>query len=63
MAEMPVYNNKEIYERVKRIIALENIQDPGNLGTIIRSADACGFDAVLLSKDSADPYNPKVIRA
>jgi len=63
VAEMPVYNNKEIYERVKRIIALENIQDPGNLGTIIRSADACGFDAVLLSKDSADPYNPKVIRA
>lgn len=63
VAEKPVYDKKEIISRVKRVIALEDIQDPGNLGTIIRSADACGFDAVLLSKDSVDPYNPKVIRS
>ncbi|NLX63211.1 MAG: RNA methyltransferase [Clostridiaceae bacterium] len=63
VAEKPVYDKKEILRRIDRVIALENIQDPGNLGTIIRSADACGFDAVLISKDSVDPYNPKVIRS
>ncbi len=63
VAEKPVYDKKEIINSIKRVIALEDIQDPGNLGTIIRSADACGFDAVFLSKDSVDPYNPKVIRS
>ena len=63
VAEKPVYDKKEIFRSIDKVIALENIQDPGNLGTIIRSADACGFDAVLLSKDSVDPYNPKVIRS
>lgn len=63
VAEFPVYNQCDILKRVERVIALENLQDPGNLGTIIRTADACGFDAVILSKDSVDPYNPKVIRS
>lgn len=39
------------------------IRDPGNLGTLIRSADAFGADAVLISKDSVELYNPKVLRA
>ncbi|NLB77625.1 MAG: RNA methyltransferase, partial [Clostridiaceae bacterium] len=63
VAELPVYDKKDVISSVKQVIVLENLQDPGNLGTIIRSADACGFDAVILSKDSADPYNPKVIRS
>lgn len=63
VAELPVYDKKDVINGVKQVIVLENLQDPGNLGTIIRSADACGFDAVILSKDSADPYNPKVIRS
>lgn len=46
-----------------RIIMLDNIQDPGNLGTIIRSAVAFNFDTVVLSKDTVDLYNPKVIRS
>ena len=45
------------------ILALECIQDPGNLGTMIRTAEACGATAVLLSKGTVDVYNPKVIRA
>ncbi|PKM68490.1 MAG: hypothetical protein CVU95_02475 [Firmicutes bacterium HGW-Firmicutes-2] len=45
------------------IIALENIQDPGNLGTILRTADAAGVDLVVLSKGTVDLYNPKVIKA
>jgi TrmH family RNA methyltransferase len=45
------------------ILALDNIQDPGNLGTIIRSAVAFNVDTILLSDDSVDLYNSKVLRA
>jgi len=44
-------------------ILLDNIQDPGNVGTIIRSACAFGIDSVMLTDDSADIYNPKSVRA
>ncbi len=47
----------------KKVILLEHLQDPGNVGAIIRTADACGFDLVMLSEDSADPWQPKVLRA
>lgn len=46
-----------------RIIILDNIQDPGNLGTIIRSATAFNFDTIVLSTDTVDLYNPKVVRS
>lgn len=46
-----------------RILLLDNIQDPGNLGTIIRSACAFSFDTIVLSKQSVDLYNEKVIRS
>ena len=39
------------------------MQDPGNAGTVIRSADASGFDCVLFSSESVDLYSPKVIRS
>lgn len=45
------------------IVVLDNIQDPGNLGTIIRVSDAAGADAVLILPDTCDPFMPKVIRA
>ena len=45
-----------------KILALESIQDPVNLGTILRSAEALGADAVVLSRDCCDIYAPKVIR-
>lgn len=44
-------------------LVLDGIQDPGNLGTMIRSADAAGLDGVLLGHGCVDPYNSKVIRA
>ncbi len=50
-------------DRNGRFIALERIQDPGNLGTIIRTAEAIGISGVLLSSDCCDILNPKVIRA
>ncbi len=45
------------------VVMLDEVRDPGNAGTIIRTADACGIDAVLLSKGSVDLYNGKTIRA
>lgn len=47
----------------KKILLLEDIQDPGNLGTIIRSSRAFDIDTIVLSPRTVDLYNPKVIRA
>lgn len=46
-----------------RYILCERMSDPGNLGTVIRTADAMGFDGVILSNGSVDVYSPKVVRA
>jgi len=46
-----------------RLFALCSIRDPGNLGTIIRTAHAFGIDALLLSADCADLYNPRTVRS
>lgn len=45
------------------LLLLENLRDPGNLGTIIRTAEGAGMDAVILSPESVDVFNPKVIRS
>ena len=45
------------------VVVLDRIADPGNLGTILRSAEASGADLVVLTTGSVDPYNPKVVRA
>lgn len=45
------------------VVVIDGIQDPGNLGTIIRSADAVGATGVVLGKGTVDVYNPKVVRA
>ena len=45
------------------IVALDDIQDPGNLGTILRTIDSVGLTQILVSKGTADCYNPKVVRS
>lgn len=50
-------------EKGSRYLIVDEVQDPGNLGTLIRIADAVGVEAVLLGKGTVDPYNDKVIRA
>jgi len=45
------------------VLVLHDVRDPGNAGTIIRSADAAGVDAVIFSGQSVDPFNPKALRA
>ena len=49
--------------RLKNAIVLEGVQDPGNVGTVIRTANAFGVDAVILTGVCADLYNPKTVRA
>jgi TrmH family RNA methyltransferase len=54
---------ENVVTRNKIIIVLDGIQDPGNLGTIIRIADWFGVEQIVCSNDSADVYNPKVVQS
>ncbi len=54
---------EEFFSNEHRIVALESVRDPSNLGSIIRSAVAFGITHIVLSHDCADLYNPKTIRA
>lgn len=63
IVKMPDYSLEEMTENAGTLILLENLRDPGNLGTIIRTAEAAGVSGVILSKESVDIYNPKVIRS
>jgi len=60
---MAVVSKKEEGPLGSKILILDNIQDPGNVGTIIRSAVAFNIDTIVLSKNTVDLYNDKVIRA
>ena len=53
----------EIDTKGKRYIALENVQDPSNLGAVTRTAEALGFGGIVLSSGGCDPYSPKALRA
>lgn len=61
VAEIPEDNLLPDYNR--NILVLDGIRDPGNLGTIIRTADWFGFRQIVCSDDTVDFYNPKVIQA
>ena len=50
-------------ERLRHVIVLEGVQDPGNVGTVIRTANALGMDTVVLTGACADLYSPKTVRA
>ena len=54
---------EEDYATWKKLLLIDAVQDPGNVGTMIRTADAAGMDAVILGKGTADPYNPKTVRS
>lgn len=62
--KLPVEDNEGLHLSDKELyLMLDGIQDPGNLGTIIRTADWFGFDKVVCSRDTVDVYNPKVVQA
>lgn len=60
LAVCKIENNNEI---IGNVVMLDNIKDPGNLGTIIRSAVAFNYQTIILSKECVDVYNGKVIRS
>ena len=57
----PVLNNTQLKQKFS--LVLDGIQDPGNMGTIIRTADWFGIDHIICSDDTVDVYNPKVVQA
>jgi TrmH family RNA methyltransferase len=57
------YNENSLNKMGNNIVVLDRIQDPGNLGTIIRIVDAVGFKDIILTKGSVDAYNEKTIRS
>jgi len=59
--EWPVLQNEQL--KGKFSLVLDGIQDPGNMGTIIRIADWFGIDNIICSEDTVDAYNPKVVQA
>ena len=63
IATLPEYSLNDVLTDNTSILILDSIQDPGNLGTIIRTAEAGGFDGVLLSKGTVSVYNSKVLRS
>jgi len=63
VVHMKKYAIEEIVPKSKKLLVLETIQDPGNMGTIIRTADATGFDGVITLKGCVDIYNSKVLRS
>ena len=58
-----VFSGDDFYSQADKILLLDRIQDPGNMGTMIRTAVAAGFDGIIALKGSVDIYNQKVIRA
>ena len=62
--EQPVYDLIQLLEQPDPLfLMLENLQDPGNLGTIFRTAEAAGVTGIIMSRDCVDIYNPKTIRS
>lgn len=61
--KLPEWKIEEVNPTNELIIALDGIQDPGNLGTIIRLADWFGIRNIVCSQDTADVFNPKVVQA
>lgn len=60
----PHYDMEQILAKPNPLLViLENLQDPGNLGTILRTGEGAGIDGVIMTKETADLFNPKVIRA
>ncbi len=58
-------DNPFLFGKIKsngKFLALDNIQDPSNLGTILRTAEAIGIDGIIMSADTCDIYSPKVVR-
>lgn len=62
VVKMPEYTLSDLYGQ-QNLLFLEDVRDPGNVGTMVRTAEGASFGGVILSKESADLFNPKVVRS
>lgn len=63
IVEKPDNSEEQINYKENNFLLLDNIQDPGNIGTILRTADSLNIKQIIASKGTADVYNPKVVRS
>lgn len=64
LVKMPCYELNDILQDERRsILLLDDLRDPGNLGTIMRTAEGAGMSGIILSKESVDLFNPKTVRS
>ncbi|MDE6566733.1 MAG: RNA methyltransferase, partial [Lachnospiraceae bacterium] len=63
LAVIPQYSQDDILQSQPYYLLLDDIRDPGNLGTMIRTAEGAGMSAIILSQSSVDLFNPKVVRS
>lgn len=62
-AAMRSYTMEEVFQSPARLLILDRVQDPGNMGTLFRTALAGGITGIICTKETVDPWNPKVLRA
>lgn len=63
LALFPMVDVEEVPEGAQLVVVMADVRDPGNAGTVLRTADASGVDAVICCGGTVDPYNPKTVRA
>ncbi len=63
IVKMPRFEPIDLEKETLKIVMLDSINDPGNLGSIVRTAAALGYDAIYMSSDTVDIYNEKTLRA
>jgi RNA methyltransferase, TrmH family len=63
LAVFPLPDREIVWSTPPLVLILDRVRDPGNVGTLIRSAAGAGADAVLLTQGSVDPFNPKSVRS
>ncbi len=63
LVQMPKYGLEDLLSQSPHLLVLENIQDPGNLGTMIRAGEGAGVTGVIMDKTTVDIFNPKTIRS
>ncbi len=63
VARMPEYEREDLLGENPLILVLEDLQDPGNVGTILRTAEGAGVTGIFMNSQTADPFQPKVVRA
>ena len=63
LAVFPALDVPDVPAEAKLVVVLADVRDPGNAGTVLRTADAAGVGAVVVCAGAVDPYNPKTVRA